>query len=419
MTEIKRKENESYDDYSSRLYRNRSLYDLKNDEIAEIIKKEFDINKDESAIRKDIASYIRGYDKGYERGLSDVEVKTERSSLIPKSHLERLKEVTGEYSIRKRDMELERLELSRLKREITPAILMTEQYVEYLKENGITVPFGTKFVANKVGSCVIKSLPSDLHIGMIVDEDYNQYNYSIAQRRMRKYTKSVLDYAKLYNAHTISITTMGDLIENTELRGNQKFDCEFHYAEQVARCQDLIMEHIMTILNEGYKVDLSGVYGNHDRQTGSKNDSIESSNATYTILENIKKTFEYMEKFSGSKFENISFVQYDNKYKYHVDEYYGFRIRYQHGDNDNKADNKKIEAYNGTDNDAYDALVFGHLHHYRYTQLNRNEFEMYCSCLQGANEYAKNQIKSTADAGQTIIIIRDNGEVTPININLQ
>lgn len=419
MIELKRKENESYDDYSSRLYRNKSLYDLKNEEIADIIKAEFEITKDESAIRKDMASYIRGYDKGYERGLSDVEIKSERNSLIPKSHLERLKEVTGEYSIRKRDMELERLELAKLKREITPAILMTEQYVEYLNENGITIPSDIKFIPTKVGSCVIKSLPSDLHIGMVVDEDYNQYDYSVAQRRMRQYTQSILDYAKLFNANTVSITTMGDLVEATELRGNQKFDCEFHYAEQVSMAQDLIMEHIMTILNEGYKVDLSGVYGNHDRMVGSKNDNIDSSNATYVILENIKKTFEYMEKFSGKKFENISFVQYDNKYKYHVDEYYGFRIRYQHGDNDSKADTSKIEKYNGTDDDSYDALVFGHLHHYRHIQLNRHEFELYCPCLQGSNEYAKNQVKSTSNAGQAIIVIRDNGEVIPMNINLQ
>ena len=416
---IERNKNEDYDQYGYRLYKNKSLYGLRNEEVADIIKSEFDISKDESAIRKDFASYIRGYDRGYQDKTQEGVNSKEHTSLIPKSHLERLKEVTGEYSIRKRDMELERLELARLKREITPVILMTEQYVEYLNENGITIPNDIKFKPSKVGNCVIKSLPSDLHIGMVVDEEYNQFNYAIAQRRMRQYTQSILDYANLFNAHTISITTMGDLVEATELRGNQKFDCEFHYAEQVAMAQDLIMEHVMTIIDEGYSVDLSGVYGNHCRMTGSKNDNIEASNATYVILENIKKTFEYMEKFSGKKFENISFVQSDNKYKYHTDEYYGFRIRYQHGDNDNKSDSSKIEKYNGTDNATYDALVFGHLHHYRHIQLNRKEFELYCPCLQGSNEYAKNQIKSTADAGQAIIIIRDNGEVLPININLQ
>lgn len=419
MDNFKRQVNESYDDYAYRMYKNKTLYGFTNDEVADVIKNEFDLKKDESAIRKDMTSYIRGYDIGYERGVSDVDIAVERNSLIPKSHLNRLKEVVGEYAIRKRDMELERLELAKLKREITPAILMTEQYVEYLNENGVTIPSDIKFVPTKVGTSVIKSLPSDLHIGNTVDEDYNQYNYMIAQDRMRRYTQSLLNYAKMFNAHTISITTMGDLVEGTELRGNQKFDCEFHYSEQVANAQDLIMEHITTILNEGYKVDLSGVYGNHDRQVGSKNDNIEASNATYTILENIKSIFKYMEKFSGKKFENISFVQSDNKYKNHMDEYYGIKIRYQHGDNDAKADSYKMEKYNGTDDYRYDALVFGHLHHFRHTQLNRDTFELYCPCLQGANEYGKNQIKSTSDAGQAIIVIRDNGEVLPININLQ
>jgi len=416
--QTKRETNESYDDYSYRLYKNRQLYGLKNEEVADLIKQEFGITKDESAIRKDMTSYIRGFDNGYEKGIMDSERKEMDNPLIPKSHLSKLKEITGEYAIRKRDMELTRLELSRLNRQVVPSILLAEQYENHLLEYGINVFNGLEFKEKKQGTCVIKSLPSDWHIGVVIDEEYNTYNYAVAERRMREYTEEVLNYAKLFNAHTISITSLGDVVENTEMRGNQKFDCEFNYAEQVAKAQDLLMQHIMDILAEGYKVDLSAVYGNHCRMTGNKNDSIDTSNATYVIMENIKKTFDYLSQYSGKKFD-ISFVQKNSKYKYHSDNYYGFKIRYQHGHNDSKADTSKIEKYNGVDDESYDALVFGHLHHFRLIQLNRNQFEMYCSCLQGSNEYGRDVVKSTANAGQSIIVIFENGTALPINIDLQ
>lgn len=339
-------------------------------------------------------------------------------SLIPQSHLDKLKSITGEYSIRKRGMELERLELAKMMRDATPAILLAEQYKERLESVEPHIPLFVLGERKKVGTCVIKSLLSDLHVGLEIDEEYNQYNYKIAQERMIDYTNNVIDYAEIFGAHTVSITLMGDIVEGFDMRNPQKWDCEFTFSEQLVKAQELVMCHISMIMKAGYNVDISGVYGNHDRITGDKHDSVGENNAVYVILENIKQLFINIEKFTGEKIDKIRFVQYENTYKYHVDEYYGVRLRYQHGDDDSVGDNCKIEKYNGTDDDEYDGVVFGHLHHFRCTQRNRNQFELWCPCLQGANEYGRNRVKSTASQGQAIIIIRDNGTVLPININL-
>lgn len=426
ISKIDRIEGEDYDKYAMRLYNNKALYGLDKDEIADILNKEFpDRSKGESAHRKDIASYTRGYNRGYDEGYECGLSKNTKTStfkknlLVPKSHLENLKEWVTEYDIKKRDMQLTRNELARKMRVATASILMTEEYRSYLDDNGIDISLFKYDKVENNGSAIIKSLPSDWHIGAEVNEEYNEYNYKIACYRMEKYTQSIIDYARIFNATTVSITGMGDYIEGFDMRNPQKWDCELTSVQQVELAKKLLIKHIMTLQDADLNVEVSGVAGNHDRVTGNKRDSVEENNFAYTIFQQIKDMFEFAEIVSGKKNERVKFVQKDDSYKYHVEEIYGNKIRYQHGDDDSKNDERKIEKYNGADNSQYDVLVFGHLHHFRDIQRNRNTREIYCSCLQGSNHYSKYNIKSVADAGQTIIVFRDNGEVLPININLQ
>lgn len=423
--ETKRQQNEDYDKYAMRLYNNKALYGLDKDEIANILNKEFpDKRKGESAHRKDIASYTRGFNKGYDEGYEYGLGKNKSNSvtinpLTPKSHIESLKEITTEYEIRKRDMQLSRNELARLMRCATPSILMVESYQEFLQENGINLALFNYDKVDRKGTSIIKSLPSDWHVGAELYEDYNEYNYEIATERMEKYTQSIIDYAKVFNADTVSITGMGDYIEGFDMRNPQKWDCEFVAVEQVEMAKQLMLKHIMTLQSADLNVEISAVGGNHDRVTGNKRDSVEENNFAYTIFEEIKAMFKFAEKVSGIKNERVTFMQEDKNYKYYTEEIFGNKVRYQHGDDDSKNDERKIEKYNGADNSQYDILIFGHLHHFRDIQRNRSAREIYCSCLQGSNHYSKYNIKSVANAGQTLIVFRDNGEIIPINVDLQ
>jgi len=96
MSDYKRRENESYDDYGMRLFKNKELYGLDKYEIADILNEEFNTKFGESAHRKKFADYIKGFDKGYEKATNDIESKQFNirglSSLAPKSHLDKLKE---------------------------------------------------------------------------------------------------------------------------------------------------------------------------------------------------------------------------------------------------------------------------------------------------------------------------------------
>lgn len=420
------KQGESYKDYCIRLYRNREMYGLKNEVVGFLINNAFPENtKDESAHRKSFAKYIEGFDEGYAKGLEDAQSTKEvepsvkgLNSLAPKSHLEKFSELIGEYGIRKRDMQLERNELAKLSRKVTPWILLTEQYREALRDGEIHIP---EFEFDRIdtdGESVIKVLPSDWHIGCIVDETYNQFNFEIAVRRIDLYCKKILEEARRENAHTISITHLGDIIEGIEMRNNQKWDCEFLLKDQLKYAQRLFMRMIKTLSKE-YNVEVCGVYGNHDRLVGDKHKSIGKDSAMAVIIENLQELISFAEEEKGQKMERITFLEAEDEYKYQPEEIYGTKCRWQHGHEDAKNDERKIEKYNGTDEAFYNVVGFGHLHHGRVIRKNRNNFEMYGGGLMGANEYGKSRPKSVADASQGIIIFRDNGDVIPFEINLQ
>lgn len=420
------KQGESYKEYGRRLYKNRDLYGINNDVAGFLINEAFpEKSKGESAHRKHFASYLEGYDDGYAEGLKDVGPIMERessvkglNSLVPKTHLDRFSELIGEYGIRKRDMQLERNELAKMSRKITPWLLLTEQYAEALREPHIELP---DFEFDRIetdGEAVIKVLPSDWHVGCVVDESYNQFNYEIAVRRVDLYCKKILEEAKRENAHTISITHLGDIIEGIEMRSNQKWDCEFLLKDQLKYAQRLFMRMIKTLSKE-YNVEVCGVYGNHDRLVGDKHKSIGKDSAMAVIIENLQEMIAFSEEEKGQKMERITFLEADDEYKSQAEEIYGIKCRWQHGHEDSKNDERKIEKYNGVDETFYNVLGFGHLHHGRVIRKNRNNFEMYGGGLMGSNEYGKSKVKSLSDASQGIIVFRDNGDVIPFEINLQ
>lgn len=365
---------------------------------------------------KEIGAYWV-YKKMKQSGVS-TEQMLQSTSLIPKSHLDKLKEVAGDYNIRKRGMELERLELARAMRTATPNILLTEQFSEYLEGIEYEIkPYHTE-KRKDVGKSVIKMILSDTHVGSDIEEEYNKFNWEILNKRTDRFIKATEEYAKLFNADTISLTILGDLIEGFDMRNPQKWDCEFNGSEQLAKATEYVLRVVEKLLSDGYNVDLSGVYGNHDRLVGNKHDSIEEDNAVYVVMENVKLFYKLLELRNG-KIDKLKFVQHDPSYKYHVDEYFGIRGRYQHGDDDQVEDKTKISKYNDRDNDTYDFVVSGHIHHSRSVNRNRNSWDFYCGTIQGANEYGNNKIKSISDASQSIIVIRDSGEFFQIPINLQ
>jgi len=426
MEAYTKKNNESYDDYCVRLYRNQELYGLKNDVIGFLINEAYPENKkDESAHRKNTRKYIKGFDDGYTKGLSDAEdVSMEGAgldSLKPVSHLEKMTDMLGEYTIRKRDMQLERNSLSKLMREATPGILLTEKYAQLLEDGLVKLPVYNADMMNKSyneNDRHLKVITSDFHIGMVINEEYNVYNYDVTRRRLRAFADKALAKARLYDINNISIIDMGDLVESILLRGNQAWDCEFTESEQIVYAQSAYEEFIEYFTDAGYFVSVTFLRGNHDRLQSGKMDSLDTDSATFIIAENLKRLYGKLDDKLGHPC-GVSFTQTNKYYLEFHEEINGKKIKYIHGDNTSANDRSKMSKYSGTDEVMYDYLILGHLHRFSVFQGNRNEFEIYCSSGMGGNEYGLHKIKSTSSAGATLLVFLEDGEVLIDNVNLQ
>lgn len=429
--DTKRKTDESYEDYCDRMYTMRKALGYTNDVMGYIINENVEDKdkKDESAHRKPARIRIKSFNKGYQQALEEIETDDNQSdsleaqgmdTLKPKSHLNKMSEMLGEYTIRKRDMQLERNSLASLVREATPGILMTEKYEEILNSGALRLPRFNPLVLenmkdNKNGH--LKVITSDMHIGMIIDEEYNTYNYDITRKRLEYFANKAISKAKHYGVTNISLIDLGDIVESILLRGNQAWDCEFNESEQIAHAQEAYEDFIEIFTEAGYSVNVSFIRGNHDRMQGQKLEAIDSDSATYIIAENLKRLYAKLEKKLGHSC-GVTFSNTNKYYTEHHEIINGKNIKYIHGDNTSYSDKGKLSKYSGTDESNYDYIFLGHLHRFSSFQHNRNEMEIYCPSVMGGNEYGMHKIKSTSSAGAVLALFLENGEIIIDNVDL-
>ncbi len=113
------------------------------------------------------------------------------------------------------------------------------------------------------------------------------------------------------------------------------------------------------------------------------------------------------------------YVHEQDEFDEFTEEINGVLIKSVHGDNESKNDRNKIQKHSSIMGKQVNVLLLGHLHHYRAIARNRNELEVYCGALTGANDYSKKKVKQIANASQTVLVIREDGIYYPLNIDLQ
>src|SRR6056297_3538916 len=93
-------ENETYEDYAFRLYRNQENYGLSNDVIGFLLNDFKDVDWDESTHRKKITERLRGYEKGYREAYEEIAEDNEDGikTVVPKTHLDKMSDLIGEYN---------------------------------------------------------------------------------------------------------------------------------------------------------------------------------------------------------------------------------------------------------------------------------------------------------------------------------
>ena len=201
---------------------------------------------------------------------------------------------------------------------------------------------------NQTNDFVVASLMiSDVHLGLEIHNDFNDYNIEIAKDRLDTLKAKTIAYCVTHNVSKLNIELLGDLVSghiHTSLRVQQEEDA---ISNIMTLCE--IMTNFINDIKE-YVSDITvySVYGNHGRLLPNKKDSVNIENVERLIPFYLRARLEDTVKVIDSKND---FIEINIQ---------GRKVIITHGDKDNIGN--ALNNYIRVLGYVPDEIHMGHLH---------------------------------------------------------
>ncbi|MCY9737429.1 metallophosphoesterase family protein [Paenibacillus alvei] len=351
--------------------------------------------------------------KWYQKKIGLLTPVHRHMDLATERKLEAINRVLGDVYSEKRENQLTLQEINKIRKSFYLNKTIIEEIRDiYLDELVIDIPHYAHYP--RVSSSENKAILviTDWHIGAKIDNvKGNSFNLKIAKKRIEKLKHETIEYCKMFNVNDLYVCCLGDAIEHVYMRNtNQAADSEINMSKQVVTATRYIFD-LLVSLSEYVNVEYEGIGGNHDRSNGDKHANIDGDNMMVVINESIKD----LVKLTNSK--RLTFIDNDAYMNEIVKTVNGKKFKFVHGDEE-RNDLNAIKSHISMDGEFYDVLVKGHLHSFRVYEENDGRLVIQVGCLSGRNTYSK-KLKCTTNAGQALIVVRGDGEIIPIKIDLQ
>ncbi|AIS73924.1 DNA polymerase [Lactobacillus phage Ldl1] len=330
----------------------------------------------------------------------------------------------GELSQAKRELQNERREFNKLKRELLDESLFRKELEKGMREainnfeanwyihqqNGFNDSEGLKVVKNKQNSddnndALVVSL-SDWHIGCKFKTNYNEFNFDIVTSLVTEYLNKIEELIDGLGIKNVLLLNLGDTIEHVYMRNfSQSFEAEFDFSTQQAKAIELVSRFIKQLCLDYPQIQFaySAVSGNHDRMNSNKKEVI-YGDSFQTILNLFLKNL---------PLKNFEVIEQDSPVKGSIN-FNGVNIAFEHGDKLNLNNRNILATVSQRDGKIYDALLVGHLHHYQV--IENNGLFVMSGSLKGKDTYSES-LNLKADRSQACLLIR-NKKITPLMIRL-
>lgn len=401
MNELERRDNESKLGYFKRITDNRKEYDLDYSEWAKLL-----IGKDYSSENGRKMYYCV---KPLLDQLEEEDVKS-----MPKNKIQEIMDILGEVDCKKQELRNKQNKLNKAKRDFVRSMEVANDLKDFIYENGIEIEkFNYDKIIQESENKLIVCI-SDWHIGYSINGyKGNYYNYDIAKIRLNKLLSEIYKTCNLYNINDVVVCQLGDIIENTYMRRNQSYECEFYLSEQINKATKLLFGFLCDLTNNDLNVTLYSVGGNHSRLSD-KDANIEGDNANVIINENVKT---YKELSNNNRL-SIGEVDYkDDSAYFNIN---GLNVVCIHGDNRIQSAKSLFDSENTLEsNRSVDLILRGHYHNFNVASENNNGLVVTTGCLFGYNPYSTKRMSCTTNACQTLIVVGDNEIENIKNVNLQ
>lgn len=402
MESFKKRVDENREQYIYRIYSDKIKNQMTNKECADVINSEIGTNFQESYLRGIYTNYSKGYLDGFENALEGNKGKNK---------LEEIKEELGELYIVNQEVKGKINKLNRIKKDFVKALEISNDIKDMIRDEIDEFRELNYKPIMSVSENKLIVLVSDWHIGYVI-KDYkgNNFNFEIAKSRLERFISEVRKTCDTYSITDVVLVNAGDSIEGLYMRQNQSYECEFNLNEQIVKATRLLYG-LCSSISEFANVDVVSVGGNHNRGNGSKDANIEGDNSNIIIVEMLK------EFVSLSKNNRINILPTDYKDDSSVFELCGKKIKVIHGDNRVKESKKLFDAEATMDKDFYYLILRGHFHNFSIDSQN-DGYVITNGCLFGLNPYSVKRMSCGTKAGQTLIVINENGLECVKNVEL-
>lgn len=388
--DILRQEGETIKQYKIRLFKNKEIYGLNSQDIADLINKETGDNFSESTYRKWFRNYIEGYEDAKKEVLSE-------NDLIKEYELKK-----QEFEKEKIKIRTEKLTLMQALREEARFELFIEHAVEAIKKTKPILINTDKLNIiddnNKKSGLLIFA---DAHYGKellikgLYGEIINQYNIGIFEQRMWNLLSETIKIAKKENFDRISVFNLGDEIEGI-LRISQLMTLKLGLIDSAIGFAYFIANWLNELSKYVY-IDYYSTEGNHTDLrllTGKKGDLPD---------ENISKVIQVLVSEILKNNPNIE-VHKNNTDKIFTN-IQGFNILGIHGEEKDVL--QAIRDFSFIYNTPIDYLCTGHKHHANSISAGVKRGCIGVGSIIGIDDYSM-QLKKVSSPSATFVVFEEN-----------
>lgn len=387
--------NETPKAYRIRLYKNKELYGLNNEEIGRLCNEAFGVDWTESAHRKKTQNYLRGYnDAKEEMGTVDQQLQ---------NMIDENKRLIKEVKKEKQKLSDERVEFNRQirqeARKESYADMVKRIICEDVEPVNITVHY-TLFNSQTDLLCHL----TDIHTGIEINNWKNVFNEDVLKQRIEKYTSDILDIRGLHQSQDCYLV-IGEVLSGL-IHNNLRLQNNMDLMEQFKYISELIAAMLIRLANNFNHIYVYTTPGNHSRISPKKEDALDGENMDVLLPFYLKARLQNI--------ENIDICDNTIEPEIAMFSIRGNTIMSAHGHKDSPSN--VVQNFTLMFGIKPSIVLLGHRHLNGLTTVYDTKV-IESGCVSGEDQYATSIRKSNRPE-QTVSVIGENGLICLYDIQL-
>lgn len=389
------KPNETPKAYRIRLYKNKNLYELTNDEIGKLCNEAFGVQWDESAHRKKTVNYLKGYnDAKAELGNDEERLQ---NMILENKHIVR------EIKKEKQKLSDERTAFNREIRQEARKESYADMIKKIICEN--TEPISISVYCKQFNSETdILCHLTDIHAGIEIDNWKNVFNSEVLKNRIENYTSYIIDIRKLHRSQDCYIV-IGEILSGT-IHNNLRLQNNMDLMEQFKYTSELISAMLIRLSNNFNYIYVYTTPGNHSRISPKKEDALDGENMDVLLPFYLRARLQNV--------NNISICDNTVDPEIAMFNIRGNNVFSSHGHKDSPT--SVVQNFTMMFGIKPDIVLLGHRHLNGLTTVYDTKV-IESGSISGADQYALS-IRKTNHPEQTVSVIGKNGLICLYDIQL-